>query len=175
MEANRGALHAFVRLNAGKFLLARESCSDLVQTVFHELLSRRDRFKLLGARELRAWLFQAARSKIKGRRRYYAARKRSASYEVPIEGRDGNQEALLLESYHTIYSPSRDAIAREQIARIELAFEGLPEDYREVITLSRLAGWSHAEIARETGRSEVAVRTLLFRGLARLSELLEAP
>ena len=52
------------------------------------------------------------------------------------------------------------------------AFAQLPEDYREVITLSRVVGLSHGQIASQLGKSEGAVRVLLHRALARLSGLL---
>jgi DNA-directed RNA polymerase specialized sigma24 family protein len=42
-----------------------------------------------------------------------------------------------------------------------------------VISLARIVGLSHAEIAKEMGRSEGAVRTLLSRALARLATLLD--
>ena len=48
---------------------------------------------------------------------------------------------------------------------MEAAFDSLPDDYREVITLARIAGLSHAEIARQMARSESAVRMLLSRAL----------
>lgn len=70
-------------------------------------------------------------------------------------------------------TPSRAAMGAEQLAAFEQVFDRLPEDYREVITLSKLVGLSHAEIAVEMKRSEGAVRVLLHRALARLGVLLE--
>ena len=63
-------------------------------------------------------------------------------------------------------------MGREDLERIERAFAELPEDYREVILLSRLVGLSHREIAEDWGRKEGAIRVLLHRALARLSVLL---
>jgi RNA polymerase sigma-70 factor (ECF subfamily) len=64
-------------------------------------------------------------------------------------------------------------MAKEAVERIEAALDALPEDYREVITLAKLVGLSRAEIGEVMGRSEGAVRTLLFRAQARLAELLD--
>jgi RNA polymerase sigma-70 factor (ECF subfamily) len=64
-------------------------------------------------------------------------------------------------------------MANEQADRIEAALDRLPADYREVICLSRFAGFSHAEIAAEMGRSELATRSLLSRALSQLAEELE--
>jgi RNA polymerase sigma factor (sigma-70 family) len=55
--------------------------------------------------------------------------------------------------------------AGELAQQMELAFDRLPDDYREVITLARIVGLSHAEIARQMGRGEGAVRMLLSRAL----------
>ena len=61
---------------------------------------------------------------------------------------------------------------REQIERIESAFDKLTAEQREVVTLAKIAGLSHNEIAGQLGKSEVAVRTTLHRALAKVSDLL---
>jgi RNA polymerase sigma factor (sigma-70 family) len=60
----------------------------------------------------------------------------------------------------------------EDMHRLEVAFDHLPEHYRDVIVMARLQGMSRAEIAQRTGSTERAVRILLYRALARLAELL---
>ena len=57
--------------------------------------------------------------------------------------------------------------------RIESAFDQLSETQRQVISLHRIAGLSHPAIAQELGKTPGAVRTILSRALARLSELLD--
>jgi RNA polymerase sigma factor (sigma-70 family) len=79
---------------------------------------------------------------------------------------------VLAEQYARLGTPSRHAIAREALARVEAAFDRLPEDYREVIVLHRIAGLSHREIGERLDRSEIASQRLLARALARLSTLL---
>ena len=64
-------------------------------------------------------------------------------------------------------------VRAEEVERFERAFEELSEEHREVISLAHLVGLSRAEIAVELDKTEVAVRSLLYRGLARLAELLE--
>ena len=66
------------------------------------------------------------------------------------------------------------AIADEDMERLRDAFTELSDDHRQVITLARVVGMSHAEIADEMGRSEGAVRVLLHRALVRLGWLLSA-
>ena len=69
----------------------------------------------------------------------------------------------------------RPALSAGLLQRIERAFEQMPEEYREVITLAHLVGLSRAEIAQQLGKSEGAVRVLLHRALARMSSILSGP
>jgi len=63
-------------------------------------------------------------------------------------------------------------MAKEELARLEGAFDRLTEAQREVLTLSRIVGLPHAVIAARLGRSEVAVRQLLVRATAALGAAL---
>ena len=69
-------------------------------------------------------------------------------------------------------SQSRIAIAREDVAQFEAAFDQLSDEHREVITLQRLLGLDHEQIAQRMGRSAAASRVLLHRAIARLGRLL---
>jgi RNA polymerase sigma factor (sigma-70 family) len=60
-------------------------------------------------------------------------------------------------------------MGREGAEKLEDAFDELSEEHREIITLSRIVGLSHGEIAAQLGKSEVACRQLLRRALVKLS------
>ena len=53
---------------------------------------------------------------------------------------------------------------------LERVLAALPDEYREVIRLMRVENLPYSEVAERMGRSEVAVRKLLSRALARLVE-----
>ena len=163
-------LHAFVRLHADPALRAKESCSDLVQSVCREVLENAGRIEYRGDEAFRAWLFTWALNKIRDRQRYWRAEKRDVGREVAGVAPSDHD---LLACYQTLCTPSREAMLHEKIERIEAAFDCLPENYREVITLSRIVGLSHAEIARRNGCEPGAVRSLLNRALVRLTSELE--
>jgi RNA polymerase sigma-70 factor (ECF subfamily) len=165
------SLEAFVRLRAGAFVRARESCSDLVQSVCADVLGDLGGFEYRGEEQFRHWLFQRALHKILNKRRFHEAEQRDARRERPVDS--PSSAATLLECYQSICTPSRVARGREALAEFERAFARLPEDYREAITLYRIVGLPYADIAAAMGRSEGAVRNLVYRGLARLSTLLE--
>jgi RNA polymerase sigma-70 factor (ECF subfamily) len=65
-------------------------------------------------------------------------------------------------------SPVAVAIESEQRERVWLAVAGLPEPYREVVTLRFFGELSLLEICAATGRSEGTVKAQLHRGLKRL-------
>lgn len=164
-------LRAFVRLRAGPMVRARESSSDLVQSVCREVLQHIDRFQFPSEPAFKQWLYTTALRKILNRQEYYLAQKRDALREAPLDN-DRSSDERLMAAYRTFSTPSRQAMLREEMERIERAFESLPDEYREVITLAHIVGLSRAEIAQHMGKSEGAVRVLLHRALAKVSSLL---
>jgi RNA polymerase sigma-70 factor (ECF subfamily) len=165
-------LRAFVRLRAGGALRAHESSSDIVQSVCREILEHSERFRHPGESAFKRWLFTTALRKISDRWEHWTAAKRDAGGE-PAAAEDASGQRELAICYASVFSPSAEAMLREEIERLEAAFERLGEEQREVITLAHLVGLSRAEIAEQMGRSEGAVRVLLHRALARLAELLD--
>lgn len=172
LQSNLPGLRAFLRVRSGRLLRAKESVSDLVQSVCRELLQDLPGAEVETEQAFRCWLYTSAHRKILDRRKYWEAEKRDAAREEPAQGAPGERERSLLECYATFATPSTHAAASEEIARIEEAFEKLPEEYREVIALARFVGLNHHEIAARMGRSEEAVRQLLTRARARLARLL---
>lgn len=168
------ALEAFVRLRLGARIRGKESIRDVVQSVCVEVLRDKASFEYRGEERFRAWLFKHALHKIINKNEHWQRECRDVDRERPIamnESDDGSPE--LADLYATLASPSRVLQSREAEAEFEAAFATLPEDYREAITLHRLVGLSHAEIAERMGRSEGAVRNLVHRGMARLSLALD--
>lgn len=156
------ALRAFVRLRMGPELRAKEESCDIVQSVAREVLDHAERFQHGGESGFRDWLFTTAHRKVVNHLVHWRAQKRSS-------GRDA---VLPEELAGLVPTPSRHASAREELAAVEGAFDSLSEEQREVVTCSRLLGLSHAEIAQRLDKTEVAVRKILSRGLARLAAVL---
>ena len=169
IERHLPRLHAFIRLRAGGVVRDHENVSDLVQSACREVLEDLPRHAPEGPEHFENWLYQAALRKILDRNRYWRAQRRDPAREASQSSASG--EAL--QAYRAFLSPSAAAVSREEIERLEAAFDQLTEDQREVVLASRLLGQPHAEIARRLGRSEGATRVLLSRALARLSTLLD--
>ena len=175
LERHLPALRAFVRLRAGPAVAEHESNSDLVQSVCREVLEGAGAFEYRGEAAFKSWLFTTALRKIVEKDRYYRAEKRDVGRNVSLAGgaESGTGEQALAQCYATLVTPSHDAAMREQMQRVEQAFARLNEEQREVITLARIVGLPHAEIARTLGRSEESCRQLLRRSLLRLAEVLD--
>ena len=169
LRQHLGSLRTFVRLRSDRQLRLRESESDIVQSICREVLSDLDGFEYRDAAGFRSWLFTLALNKVREKGRFHQAERRSNRRE------DGSLDgdSALRAHYASFFTPSQHAMAREVEAEFEAAFDQLSEDHREVIVQSRILSLPHREIARNTGRSEVAVRSLLSRALVALSAEME--
>ena len=165
---------AFVSLQMGPVVRAKETPTDIAQSVFGEILQDLDRFDYQGEAAFRKWLFTRGMHKIMDRCRYHGAQKRDAGREVPPDpgGDEEDGQDAVLDCYMSVCTPSRVAIGHEDMERVEQAFEELPEEYRDVILKARIMGMSSEEIAADMGRSPSAVRALLHRAIGRLSGIL---
>lgn len=168
-------LRAYLRLEAGALVRAKESCSDLVQSVCREVLEDLSGFEYRGEAAFKQWLYTAALRKVMDKNRYWQQEKRDAGREARLEAevRDSDDAGRVLEQYGGFYTPSHDASMKEQLLRVERAFDALSPEYRQVVTLARIVGLSHKEIAAQLGKTEVATRHLLARAMARLSTILD--
>jgi len=168
-------LRAYVRVQAGPVVRAHEESTDIVQSVCREVLGKLDRFRYPSEAGFKRWLYTTALRKIRDRYDYYVAAKRDVRLEEPATASASCSPADLAQVYRSIATPSRAASANEEIARIERAFDALPERYREVIVQARLLGLPRAELAESLGMTENAVGVLLFRASAKLAGLLDGP
>jgi RNA polymerase sigma factor (sigma-70 family) len=170
LEEHLPALRSFVRLRLGRELRALESSSDLVQSVCREILQHRERFRHGSEEGFRRWLYTSALRKLSNRAAYHRAAKRDGGARVPLE--DDSQSPGsddLLACYGSLCTPSGALSRREEVERIEAAFDALEEGERELIALARIARVPQAEIAQELGISPRAVSMRLYRALERLS------
>jgi len=159
-------LKRFVRAQTGPMLRAQEAVSDLMQSVCRELVERWEPTREPDHDGLRKWLFHLTKRKIVERLRYYGREKRQPLRPLDDGGSTASDGSAVPDLKSS--TPSEAAIDRERHERIEKAMLLLPTEYREVIVLARQEELSHAQIGERLGRSEMAVRKLLSRAMARL-------
>jgi RNA polymerase sigma-70 factor, ECF subfamily len=162
-------LRAFVRLRCPPDLRNREAASDIVQSACREALGHLHTYTPRPGSSFRAWLFKITGNKVLEKLRRARALRRDVRREV----------ALSNSALHALYRETATASQlhgqREELAQFEAAYDRLDPTYREVILWARIARLPHREIAVRMKRSEVAVRSLLSRALARLATLIESP
>ncbi len=161
-------LDRFLRRRAGALILTRESGTDLVQSVCREALERLadERLEYRGEAEFKQWLYHAAELKLKNRHRFYGRDRRDPGREAPID-----RETLVEHLYRSMHTPSQEVVRREEVERLDQAFEGLDERARRIIVFFHVDGLSHREIAERMQIEESHSRTLLTRAMARLARL----
>ena len=128
--------------------------ANLFQEAFMRLHRNRDNFD--PSRSFAAWFYTIVNNLVRDELR----RKRGIQFEA-IEAED----ALPASSVAT---PEESRAMSETKVKVDGALKNLPEPQREVLLLSRFEDLSHNEIAGITGKSEAAVRQLLYRALQNL-------
>ena len=176
LDRHLGELRAFVRLRAGALVRARESSSDIVQSVCREVLQNMERFQHPSDAAFKQWRFRTALRKLSNRRDFYLAERRDVLRETPIaKGGEtsgaGVGESRLFDAYRSFTSPSHRAIVQDEIEEVAAAVGHQSEQEREIVTLAHIVGLSRAEIAEQVGKSEGAVRVTLHRALAKIADL----
>jgi RNA polymerase sigma-70 factor (ECF subfamily) len=142
---------------AHSVLRSRAEAEDVVQDVFVRVLEHRR--SLAAVRDMRVWLVRVAWNLAIDRRR----RLRPEQFD------EGFAESLVARNL-----AADEALKEAQRLRSVLReLERLPKAERNVLLLSVVEELGTAEMAEVLGRSESAVRALLFRARTRLRERLE--
>src|SRR3984957_17157584 len=142
---------------AHSVLRSRAEAEDVVQDVFVRVLEHRR--SLATVREMRVWLVRIAWNLALDRRRRIR----------PEQFDEGFAESLVARNL-----PVDEALNEARRMKSVLReMERLPKGERHVLLLSAIEELGTAEMAEGLGRSESAVRALLFRARTRLLERLE--
>ena len=130
---------------------------DVVSQTF--VLAWRDIPRLRQPYRFDAWLFRIAHNQAMSDLRRRPTAPLEAAPETADDSRDASPVALV--------EAGADADAvREALTR-------LPEIHRTVLVMRFLLELPHADVARELGKTEVAVRALQYRALLRMRELMD--
>jgi RNA polymerase sigma-70 factor (ECF subfamily) len=142
---------------AHSVLRSRAEAEDAVQDVFVRVLEHRQ--SLAAVRDMRVWLIRIAWNLALDRRRRIR----------PEQFDEGFAEGLVAKNL-----PADEVLNEARRMRAVLReLERLPKAEREVLLLAAIEELATAEMAEVLGRSESAVRALLFRARTRLRERLE--
>jgi RNA polymerase sigma-70 factor (ECF subfamily) len=140
-------------------LRSRPEAEDVVQDAFVRVLEHRR--TLPSVRDLRVWLVRIAWNLAIDRRRRVRPDQIDAEFAASLAATTVPADQALSES-------------RELAALLE-AIERLPKLERQVLLLAAVEELSTSEIAKVAGKSESAVRALLYRARSRLRERIDRP
>jgi RNA polymerase sigma-70 factor (ECF subfamily) len=175
LESYRAYLRLLARLELGARLRAKLDASDVVQQAILQAHERRDQFRGRTEAEWLAWLRAILANALAAAARRFETRSREVGRERSLEAdleRSSSRLECLLAADQT--SPSERAVRGEELLRLAATLARLPEDQRVVVELHHLKGLTIADVALQTGRTRPAVVGLLYRGLNKLRELLQA-
>ena len=132
----------------------RELCEDLVQNTFMRVIKYRSGFQAEG--EFRIWLFRIARNVAND---HFRKSKNRRTAEINEHSESVADSALNREENY-----AHD----EAIELLREAMRRLPEDRREVLTLSKIEGLKYKDIGNILDCTENSVKTRVFRALREL-------
>lgn len=162
-EEKREAFHGLYQRHAGPlcaFLAGITHCShraeDLTQEAFCRFLDHGQQFS--GKSSFRTWLYAVA---VNLHRDFVRKEAVAMSHQAQIR-------------LHKAPEPSSDPpeVLREEIERLKVALEALPDELRDPVVLVRLEGMKYAEAAEVLGISIEALRMRIHRGHLALAEAL---
>lgn len=138
-------------------LRSRADAEEVVQEVFVRVLEHRG--SLDTVRDMRVWLVRIAWNLSLDRRRRIRPEQMDAGFAAALVSGSVPADQVLDEA--------------EQMRRVLGELDRLPKPERQALLLSAVDELGTAEMAEVLGRSESAVRALLFRARTRLRERLE--
>ena len=143
---------------AHSVLRSRAEAEDVVQDVFVRVIERRR--SLQAIRDMRVWMVRIAWNLALDRRRRIRPEQMDESFAETLAASSVPADERLEQAQRMSF------VLREM--------ERLPKAERHVLLLSSIEEVGTVEIAEVLGRSESAVRALLFRARTRLRERLDA-
>jgi RNA polymerase sigma-70 factor (ECF subfamily) len=169
----RPYLLMLARLQFDEILRAKLDASDIVQQTLLEAHRSLAQFRGQSAPELAAWLRRILARNLADELRKYRSNKRNVHLEASLQA-SMDESADRLEKWLSVedVSPSECAIVNEQIVAVAKALLALPDNARQAIELHYLRGESLSQVATRLNCKEVAVASLLRKGLKQLRGIL---
>ncbi len=174
LEAHAG-LCSYVARRMPADLRPALDAEDVLQETYTQVFRRIGQFEPRGATSFQRWLLTIALRKLRNAIARERAAKRGGGVrlvEVDVRTREESCVALLDLLAAPGQTPSRCMARQEAVQAVEVAFQQLPEHYRQALWLTHFEGWSAARAAAEMGRSERALHGLCRRALKLLRDRL---
>ena len=168
-------VHRIVRMRMGKELRSKLESMDIVQDTLISAIRGLDRFTYTDEGDFTRWLSHITENRLRDNLDKLHADKRDIRREKPLNSDKGSGRQSRGRPIEPLYTatPSVEIEKKEQLDRLEQAMDTLKPEYKDVIVLTRIEGLSYKEAADRLGKSPNALRMLLCRAMAALSEVYE--
>jgi len=163
-----------IRMRIGPELRTKLESMDLVQDAFISTLRSLENFTYKNEGDFLRWVSKIAENRLRDNLDKLHANKRDIRQEIPLNNKTTTQETFvgISEPIDTT-TPSVIISRREELNKLERAMDKLKPEYREVINLTKIEGLSYKEAGQRLGKNADAVRMLLSRAVAALSQSFE--
>ena len=164
-----------VRMRMGKELRSKLESMDIVQDTLICAIRGLDRFTYTDEGDFTRWLSHITENRLRDNLDRLHADKRDIRKEKPLNSDKGDGRQSRVRPIEPLYTatPSVEIEKKEQLDRLERAMDTLKQEYKEVIVLTKIEGLSYKQAAQRLERSPNALRMLLCRAMAALSEVYE--
>jgi RNA polymerase sigma-70 factor (ECF subfamily) len=148
---------------------------DLVQEALVEAVLDLDRFRYTNDGDFLRWLSRIVENTIRDNMDKAHAAKRDIRKQVPLDhvairaDRPAHEADLPV----AVTTPSIVLSLREDLDRLEKAMDQLKPEYREVIVLAKIEGFSCKQIAEKLNKTPAAVAMMLSRAIVSVTNVLE--
>lgn len=141
-----------------RFIYFKTSQPELAQDFTHEVFVKAwEKLSTVEPEKFQSWLFTIARNHVYD---YYRTKKDHLSLNGDYQSSD---QPSLAERLHT----------KLEVQKVLKLLDKLKPDYKEVVILRIMEGFSHAQIATITGSTEGNIRVKTHRALKQLRDLYE--
>lgn len=173
LETYREYLNLLGRMQVEGQMAAKVDVSGVVQTTLFEAHEQQTNWEAMPDEARLAWLRRIFSNNLIDEIRRFRTKARDVAREKSLE-QSLEQSASRLDEWlvNEKTSPSQHAMRNEQAVRLAKALACLPSSQREAVEMHYLKKLTLAEVARQMGKTEGAVTSLIFRGTRKLRELL---
>jgi RNA polymerase sigma-70 factor (ECF subfamily) len=152
-----------------KRIVGDDEAEDVAQVTFEKVNSNLSTFK--GESKLSTWIFRIATNTALDRLKSPSYKRTTSGPLAPVQLQVVENIAM---TSHKAASPDRKVIRDEMSDCIREFVDRLPPDYRTIITLNELEGFTNKEIAEILQVSLDTAKIRLHRARAKLKESLES-
>lgn len=173
LEVHRTPVLSFINKNMSDALKSKVEATDILQEVSLNAVASFNEFDFEKKTPFNWLCHLAERRIIDNHRKYFQVQKRAAGREVKQAAGDGEKQGFMDLLVASMTSPSQAFSRGAREMKLLTALETLPEESREAIRLKYVEGLTSSQIADQLGKSDVAVRVLVSRSMAKLQEILK--